>query len=729
MHFAMKLKFQITIWYQDIKPVIEDDGTESNINKKKRRLSKGIKNQYIEDFIDNSVLEHTTSEGSKVNHSDESDNKFDAFYNTSSDNSEVTQINPQDKAVGTYQYESLGQIVNSIDKGLNKTSNEIDKSMKYSQLGESENDVECTNKKHYKDKKTFCFYCEKDVSHFSRHLSTWHKYEIEVQRILSYNCKSKERRHAMSVLGKRGNFLKNRSAVQLRPVKRVESVSISSPNEFLPCTHCLGFYRKKSLYRHTKKCNSQPELVNVRRQHAQSDGHTALLMLFKHDELLKKELFPRMRADEIAAIAKKDALICNYAYSYIKGRRSKGNIDLIVRQNIRRLARLLQYAKKENNEINKLIYLLRPALFQTVVNGVNEIGKYNKDTDTYESPTVAINFGTLIKKCCDLAYIQLLQKPNTGHRKELKILKTLVESQWANEISAQAGANLNEKKWNKEELMPLTSDLKKLKDYLETVSNTIWTKKNHVAYNTLKEVVYCQIILINRRRPAEVAQLKKTNLNIVSQRPRKFFLSHVTALLSGVKEDEVKNEEVFRYFVENSGIETNEYVFHTDGKSCIDGTKILYKHALKCGVENARSISATRLWKHLATVTQLLQFSKDDLEQLSRLSDSTYQTAKLSKLLLLATEGGLEKYKGMQIDDIDIDLNPITEEWSLEDKLSCEDNEDFHKFTPPTETQNVNASNKRNVSSKQSWSNSQKKRFRKVQGDEWFRKVQGDAAR
>lgn len=83
------------------------------------------------------------------------------------------------------------------------------------------------------------------------------------------------------------------------------------------------------------------------RQTSQSDGQTTLLLtsLIKHDELLKTELFPRMRSDEISLIVKKDQLICAYAYSYIKCRRSKGHLDL-VRQNVRRLAKSLRFAKK-----------------------------------------------------------------------------------------------------------------------------------------------------------------------------------------------------------------------------------------------------------------------------------------------------------------------------------------------------------------------------------------------
>lgn len=118
----------------------------------------------------------------------------------------------------------------------------------------------------------------------------------------------------------------------------------STSNEFLPCKYCLGFYKKKYLFRHTEKYTQNTELNPRKRQTAQSDGQTTLLLgtMLQHDKLLKTELFPRMRADEINLIAKKYHLICKYAYSYWNGRRSKGNLD-IVRQNVRRLAKLLQF--------------------------------------------------------------------------------------------------------------------------------------------------------------------------------------------------------------------------------------------------------------------------------------------------------------------------------------------------------------------------------------------------
>lgn len=48
------------------------------------------------------------------------------------------------------------------------------------------------------------------------------------------------------------------------------------------------------------------------------------------------------------------------------------------------------------------------------------------------------------------------------------------------------------------------------------------------------------------------------------------------------------------------------------------------------------------------------------------MSDSVYQTAKISKLLLLVAEGRVENFKGKNLDGIDVELSPIEEKmWNF----------------------------------------------------------------
>nr|CAI5817389.1 unnamed protein product [Callosobruchus analis] len=129
----------------------------------------------------------------------------------------------------------------------------------------------------------------------------------------------------------------------------------------------------------------------------------------------------------------------------------------------------------------------------------------------------------------------------------------------------------------------------------------------------------------------------------------------------------------------NFNLDDNIYLFANPGtNNSITGYKVMLKHS-RLAIRNqqrASVLSSTRLRKHLATMTQIYHMGKNDLEQLAtfmghtekthssfyRLPDDVYQTAKVSKLLLLSKNDNLEAYKGKNLDEIKIDFNVSDEE-------------------------------------------------------------------
>ncbi|KAL3279427.1 hypothetical protein HHI36_016938 [Cryptolaemus montrouzieri] len=91
----------------------------------------------------------------------------------------------------------------------------------------------------------------------------------------------------------------------------------------------------------------------------------------------------------------------------------------------------------------------------------------------------------------------------------------------------------------------------------------------------------------------------------------------------------------------------------------IYGYEIMRKYAMNCGAKNSWALTTTRLRKHLATLSQVLNMSENDIEQLAtfmrhtvgvhrgsyRLPNDVYQVAYISKLLLLMEQGGATKFK------------------------------------------------------------------------------------
>lgn len=136
----------------------------------------------------------------------------------------------------------------------------------------------------------------------------------------------------------------------------------------------------------------------------------------------------------------------------------------------------------------------------------------------------------------------------------------------------------------------------------------------------------------------------------------------------------VRNTDLLLQLRQNFVDQENIYLFpNTKSLSSICGSKAIYKHVRLAGVKNAAALTSTRLRKHLATMSQVINLSQQDLEQLAgfmghtseihktyyRLPNDVYQMAKVSKLLILNERGEASKYKGMNLDDINIDLDVV----------------------------------------------------------------------
>lgn len=93
---------------------------------------------------------------------------------------------------------------------------------------------------------------------------------------------------------------------------------------------------------------------------------------------------------------------------------------------------------------------------------------------------------TALKQCCEAAILQWPKKKHDyDHVKaaeveaDLKLMIQLIDSNWKFEISSQALDDLNLAKWNKITIVPLASDLKILKKFLD--------EKAHVAAQALSK--------------------------------------------------------------------------------------------------------------------------------------------------------------------------------------------------------------------------------------------------
>lgn len=189
-----------------------------------------------------------------------------------------------------------------------------------------------------KSKKVFCYYCETEVQNFPRHLTRNHASELDVQKMLSLPAVSKERKNLLFSLRKKGNYLKNNSDIS-KPVRKG-----NDDTNYLPCVHCLGYYSSRNLWRHRKNCAANPNKGGSAKN-SKTEAQNFLIRNIKVDSHLRDVVFPRMRADRISFMAKKDALICAFGARYLRIHR-EAHFILVASRKMRELSRILLEVQK-----------------------------------------------------------------------------------------------------------------------------------------------------------------------------------------------------------------------------------------------------------------------------------------------------------------------------------------------------------------------------------------------
>lgn len=103
--------------------------------------------------------------------------------------------------------------------------------------------------------------------------------------------------------------------------------------------------------------------------------------------------------------------------------------------------------------------------------------------------------------------------------------------------------------------------------------------------------------------------------------------------------------------------------------SAYNGGECIKKLASECGARDPEVLTLIKLWKHMATMSQILNLDENEADQLAdvlgqenrvhrqfyRLPQGTFQLAKMSKVLMSIENGTLSQYKGMALGNIKVD--------------------------------------------------------------------------
>ncbi|XP_043982140.1 uncharacterized protein LOC122836583 isoform X1 [Gambusia affinis] len=564
------------------------------------------------------------------------------------------------------------------------------------------------------NKRQYCLYCKRGFVKIARHLEHVHRDKPEVAKATAFPKGSSQRKLHLEHLRNRGNFAHNVEVLNSGTgslVPRKQPSTTSEPQNYLHCTYCQGLFAKKVLWRHMVICKFKPNDV-------QKPGKTRVRSLCAFTVSpppgVKTEfwkLLNAMNQDEVYTAVKSDELIIEYGQHLYNRLGFDASRHEYIRQKMRELGRLLINSKK-TTPMKTIEEHVKPANFMLVVESVKDLAGFVVETSTYKCPSLALKIGYSLKKISELVESRANVQGNSRAAKDARAFQNVYDSRWNEFVSSASLRTLQQSKWNAPQLLPFTKDVQTLHSYLseqqQRLCNELSTETSPQTWANLCKITLTQVILFNRRRSGEVSKMPlsaylspnpsndqddlKEALSDLEKKLCEHFRRIEIRGKRGRKVPVLLTPEMQQSLDmligkrQECGVPTeNVHLFARPlAMSSYRGSDCLRYFVSTCGAKRPDTLTSTKLRKQTATLSQILNLSNTELDQLAnflghdirvhrqfyRLPEGTLQLAKISKVLMALDQGRLAEFKGKSLDDIAIDPEESV-------KLDSEDEAEF----------------------------------------------------
>jgi len=588
-----------------------------------------------------------------------------------------------------------------------------------------------TNGRRVFDKNHYCLYCSKPSTNLRKHLWAKHKDEDYVKDVLTQAKHSKKRKLLLDKLRNLGDFQHN-SEVRCRGEGEIipwrcppEPVSA---NDYVPCPDCFAYFHKEHLWRHHQDCAFCTK----------ADGKHSFKSIKAEAELLlpstvevslafREQIFTMMSKDHIGLVAQNDQTLASFGENMFKRLGHLKHLHTHISAKMRELARLVIAVRKLDSNVTWMADVLCPEKFNTVLTAVKELCGYTEDSHKYHIPSLAIKLGHSIKMCCKLSICVSIRLKDTMTRQSREDFLYLCQQEWTSNVSSAALSTLSSAKLNRPQVLPLTEDIRSLNSYILSERRRYQTELRKVVtfenWTGLLKVTVVGVILFNRRRSGEVERMTLNNYQNRCRNP--LAVKDIASSLSETEkvicrtmarvEIRGKKGRTVPVILTPGMIEaidvlitcrkilgvaqSNQYVFprpYSDNP--VRASDCLRKMSIECGAKFPGNLTSTRLRKHIATTSQILNLQENELDLLAgflghdvrihrhfyRLPQDTLQLAKVSKILLAFDRGQISDYKGKSLEDIEVENVEVLSDSDQSD--SDEETETLNSDNVPLET-------------------------------------------
>lgn len=320
-------------------------------------------------------------------------------------------------------------------------------------------------------KKHFCFYCKKFHTQIARHLEMKHALEEDVQEFMSYKKGSSERKRAISVIRKKGDFellvKKNLNKGKIVvPVRRPVDKDKCLATKFAVCPACKGLYTKNNIRHHIAKC---PQHENNSSRGIMTNFRIAVGRVHqKACIVLRQEVIPHMAEDDVVRCIRFDLALILYGNELCLRHRKEYRHKLI-RSNLRLCGRFLLFLQNKNSKITDFASLYDPVHYHFLIDSIDEFAGMNKRTGHYKIAGNATEITKHIKKIGELLQAEYIIENDVEKKTKVDNFLSLCKLGFSNVINKTAMETLVARQREKVIELPSTTDILHLSQYLDAL--------------------------------------------------------------------------------------------------------------------------------------------------------------------------------------------------------------------------------------------------------------------
>jgi hypothetical protein len=222
-------------------------------------------------------------------------------------------------------------------------------------------------------------------------------------------------------------------------------------------------------------------------------------------------LFNRMKDDNLKMIVIHDTLIKKYASLRLEslGRLEDQKLNDIhrVSQGARTLACLVEECRKTVSDAS-LKQLLQPCHFDLVVSATKSLAF----SENKSAATLCRLMGNVLAQATAINIGDCLRHGDTDEGTKASNFKKLFQAEWNYRVNSVGTKAINTARRQTVKTIPLTDDLGCIRNYIvcsiKATSEKLERTKSSREWTWLAKLTLCRLIMFNRRRPAEVKDLK-----------------------------------------------------------------------------------------------------------------------------------------------------------------------------------------------------------------------------